>query len=153
MSTKTITRSSSLWETTEFINVKAGNLSIGTIQAGWLSAQWREAELASPGNFWIGTLPPLPAGPSKKCADGRGAATFGHKLFFDRRFRANREVSCATSHLLDDSLRTTRTQKALAGEFYCLSPYSDGGSRTNHSGQFAMLKEVLNQGLEARGSL
>ena len=62
-------------------------------------ARWSETELASLRALWIGSLPPLPADPSNRYADDPQAAAFGQKLFFDARFSANGQVSCATCHL------------------------------------------------------
>jgi cytochrome c peroxidase len=44
------------------------------------------------------SLGPLPADPSNRWADDRGAAALGHRLFFDARLSANGQVSCATCH-------------------------------------------------------
>jgi hypothetical protein len=109
MSTNTITSFSGLWMPTEYRNIEAGEVSVGTIQAGWLSARGSEDELASLHNLW-GSLPPLPVNPSNKYANGK--------------------VSCATCHLADTYGRPTGTQKAPADEFYYLDPYSGGGSGT-----------------------
>ena len=143
MSTNTITSFSGLLMPTEYRNIEAGKVSIGTVQAGWLSARWSEDEVASLRNLGR-SLPPLSGNPSNKYADNPRAAVFRQKLFLNTRSGANGEVSCATCHLPDDYGRPTGTQKALADEFYYLEPYSGGGSWTIHAGQVATLGEVLN---------
>jgi hypothetical protein len=42
MSTNRITSFSGLWSPTEYRNIEAGKVTIGTIQAGWPSARWSE---------------------------------------------------------------------------------------------------------------
>ena len=69
--------------------------------SAFFSTRWSEDELASLRTLWIGSLPPLPADPSNKYADDPLVAAFGQKLFFDTRFSANGQVSCATCHLSD----------------------------------------------------
>jgi cytochrome c peroxidase len=59
---------------------------------------WSDAEVATLRSLWIGSLPPLPPDPSNAFADDPKAAALGEKLFFDARFSANGEVSCATCH-------------------------------------------------------
>lgn len=47
----------------------------------------------------LGPLPAAPpADPSNAFADQPGAASLGHKLFFEPRYSANGQVSCATCH-------------------------------------------------------
>jgi cytochrome c peroxidase len=127
MSTNRITSFPSLWKPTEYRNIEAVKVSIGPIQAGWLSARWSEDEVASLRNLWR-SLPPQPADSSNKYANDSDAAAFGQKLFFNTCSAASGELSCATCHLPDYYGRPTETQKALADEFYYLDPYSGGGS-------------------------
>ncbi len=129
MSTNTITSFSGLWKPTEYRNIEAGKVSIGTIQAGWLRARWNEDELASLHNLWGS----LPTQPPNKYADNPHAGAFRQKLFFNTRSGANGELSGATCHLPDYYGRPTETQKVLVDEFYYLDPYSGGGSRTIHA--------------------
>ncbi len=49
-------------------------------------------------SLWIGSLPELPADPSNRVADDPAAAALGEAIFFDERFSANGQVSCATCH-------------------------------------------------------
>ena len=48
--------------------------------------------------FSLSSLGPIPAAPSNSKADDLEAARLGHKLFFDKRFSSNSEVSCASCH-------------------------------------------------------
>ena len=49
-------------------------------------------------SLWLESLPELPADPTNSVADDPRAAEFGRKLFFDTRFSANGNISCATCH-------------------------------------------------------
>ncbi len=61
-------------------------------------AGWTAVEMATLESLWLGSLPPLPPDPSNAVGDDPRAAVFGQKLFFDTRFSANGQVSCATCH-------------------------------------------------------
>jgi cytochrome c peroxidase len=68
----------------------------------WMANQvpaWSPAELATLRSLSLSALPPLPPDASNAVADDPRAAALGRKLFFDPRFSANRQVSCATCHL------------------------------------------------------
>ncbi len=60
---------------------------------------WTPEELAAIDTLWIGNLPPPPADPSNRFADDPRAAALGRKIFFDTRFSANGQVSCASCHI------------------------------------------------------
>jgi cytochrome c peroxidase len=60
--------------------------------------EWTPEEIATLESLWIGNLPPLPPDPSNAVADDPRAAELGHRLFFDTRFSAGGEFSCATCH-------------------------------------------------------
>jgi cytochrome c peroxidase len=60
--------------------------------------EWTEDELVLIRSLWIGSLEPLPPDPTNAVADKPAAAALGHKLFFDTRFSATGDVSCATCH-------------------------------------------------------
>jgi len=60
---------------------------------------WTPEELAAIDTLWIGNLPPPPADPSNRWADDPRAAALGRKIFFDARFSANGQVSCASCHI------------------------------------------------------
>ncbi len=62
---------------------------------------WSEDEKNIISTLWIGNLPPLPPDPSNRMADNPAATTFGHQIFFDKRFSGNGEVACASCHLPD----------------------------------------------------
>jgi cytochrome c peroxidase len=92
-------------------------------------AGWTVAEMATIESLWLGSLPPLPPDPSNAAGDDPRAAEFGQKLFFDTRFSANGQVSCATCHQPErqftDGLPlaqaigvTERQTQAIAGTAY-----------------------------------
>ncbi|MCC7355436.1 MAG: cytochrome-c peroxidase [Anaerolineae bacterium] len=60
--------------------------------------RWSQAEMDMLRSLWIGSLPPLPADSSNAVAGDPRAVALGHKLFFDTRFSASGQVSCATCH-------------------------------------------------------
>jgi cytochrome c peroxidase len=62
------------------------------------SAPWTAEETAALLGLWIGSLAPVPLDRSNRHADDPAAAAFGHELFFDPRFSANGQISCATCH-------------------------------------------------------
>lgn len=76
-----------------------------------LRVLWNEQELSTLRSLWIEGLPPLKADPSNRYGDDPRAAELGYQLFFDERFSANGEVSCATCHLPN---RTFQDDLALA---------------------------------------
>jgi cytochrome c peroxidase len=91
----------------------------------------------NPPGLWIGSLPALPPDPSNAVADDPRAVSLGHNLFFDTRFSANGEVSCATCHLPDRGFQdgvplgrgvgtTTRRTMPLAGTAYSPWLFWDG---------------------------
>ncbi len=59
---------------------------------------WSPEQITTLRSMWIGSLPELPPDPSNAVADDPRAVAFGHRLYFDERFSANGEVSCATCH-------------------------------------------------------
>jgi len=62
------------------------------------AVEWTPEELAQIQSLWIGSLPPVPPDPSNRHADDPRAAALGEQIFFDTRFSANGQVSCATCH-------------------------------------------------------
>jgi len=69
----------------------------------WLSRNlappaWSEEEIATLESLWLESLPDLPPDPTNAVADNPLAAEFGRALFFDTRFSANGQISCATCH-------------------------------------------------------
>jgi cytochrome c peroxidase len=102
-----------------------------------LLTRWRDDELATLKNLWIGSLPSLPADPSNQYADNVDAAVFGQKLFFDTRFSSNDQVACATCHLPDQLFQdgtplasgvgtTTRRTMTIVGTAYSPWLFWDG---------------------------
>lgn len=63
------------------------------------SSPWSDAELTIIRSLSIGSLSPLSPDPSNKVGDDPRAASLGHRIFFDTRFSADNQVSCATCHL------------------------------------------------------
>ncbi len=61
-------------------------------------APWNTAEIAVLESLSLDALPDLPADPSNAVADNPLAVEFGRQLFFDTRFSANGNISCATCH-------------------------------------------------------
>ena len=59
---------------------------------------WSASDLVTLRSLWIGSLGPVPSDPSNRVADDARAAVLGQKLFFDTRFSANGQVSCAACH-------------------------------------------------------
>ena len=66
--------------------------------AGSHGDRWTEEEIAEVSSLSLRQLGPVPADPTNHVANHPGAAELGRKLFFDARFSANGEVSCATCH-------------------------------------------------------
>lgn len=64
----------------------------------WPRPIWSDAERTVIRGLWLGSLPALPPDTSNRYADEPRAAVFGQQLFFDERFSANGQVSCATCH-------------------------------------------------------
>lgn len=78
-------------------------LGMMVLISGSLSAKenlhkWADHEIATLKDLWIETLPNKPTNPKFKLAFNEQAAELGHRIFFDKRFSANRNVSCASCH-------------------------------------------------------
>jgi cytochrome c peroxidase len=70
----------------------------------WMANQaptWSPAELATLRSLSLSALPALPPERSNAVADDPRAALLGRQIFYDPRFSANRQVSCATCHIPD----------------------------------------------------
>jgi cytochrome c peroxidase len=79
-------------------------LSILAISTGFAKEKklnWTDGEIALLKTMVIDTMPALPEKLTNKYASNPKAAELGHKLFFDKRFSANGEVSCSTCHQPD----------------------------------------------------
>ncbi len=118
---------------------------------------WTEAEFELLRSLWIGSLPPLPAGPSNAVADNPRAAHLGQQLFFDTRLSANGAVSCATCHqperLFTDGLdvaqgvaRGTRHTMGLAGVAYSPWMFWDGRKDSVWSQALGPLESPIEHG-------
>lgn len=73
--------------------------------------RWSAREQDTLRELWIGSLAPTPADPSNRFADDPAAVALGHQFFFETRFSANGEVSCASCH---DPSREFQDGTALA---------------------------------------
>jgi cytochrome c peroxidase len=61
--------------------------------------RWTTEEVGLLSSLSLRELGPPPADPTNRVADDPRAAEFGRKVFFDTRFSANGQVSCATCHI------------------------------------------------------
>ena len=75
-------------------------LSVGCAKDSERAASAREALAPDvlAGVLRASPLPPVPVDPTNAFADDPRAAHFGRVLFYDERFSANGEISCATCH-------------------------------------------------------
>lgn len=98
---------------------------------------WSEAELKRIQSLSLASLPELPADPSNRVSTDADAAALGKALFFDKRFSANGQVSCASCHDPDrqfqDGLPTghgigtgARRTMPIAGTAYAPFLFWDG---------------------------
>jgi cytochrome c peroxidase len=60
--------------------------------------EWTTSEIEILRSLSLSSLPKLPPDPSNKYGDNRGAADFGHRLFFETRLSSNGKVACVTCH-------------------------------------------------------
>jgi cytochrome c peroxidase len=113
----------------------AGIVAIGATL--WPRQAWSAQELATLRSLSVAGLGPVPNDASNAFADDPRAAALGQALFFDARFSANGEVSCATCHKpgqgFTDGLplakgvgTTTRTAMPLVGTQYSEFLFWDG---------------------------
>jgi cytochrome c peroxidase len=63
--------------------------------------RWTPEDVALLSALSLRELGPAPADPTNRVADDPRAAEFGRALFFDTRFSANGQVSCATCHIAE----------------------------------------------------
>lgn len=120
-------------------------------------ASWNEAEISILRGLWIGSLPPLPPDPSNRYADDPRAAELGHKLFFDTRFSATGDVSCATCHqpelMFTDGLplaqgvgTTDRKTMTIIGTAYSPWQFWDGRKDSQWAQALAPLESAVEHG-------
>lgn len=69
---------------------------------------WSDAELKTLCALSLASLPPLAPDKSNRVADDPRAVALGHKLFFDTRFSANGQVSCASCHMPELNFQDAR---------------------------------------------
>ena len=69
---------------------------------------WSPFDVANIKKLSIAELRPLPPDPSNRVADDPKAADLGEAFFFDARFSANGDVSCATCHVPDRQFQDDR---------------------------------------------
>ena len=100
-------------------------------------ATWTDEGIAILQSLSLQSLPPLPPDPTNAVADDPRAVEFGRRLFFETRFSANGEVSCATCHQPErrftDGLPTgvaigvsKRNTPSIVGTAYSAWLYWDG---------------------------
>lgn len=70
--------------------------------------QWTGAEMKTLRALSLASLPPLASDKSNHVADDPRAVALGHKLFFDTRFSANGQVSCASCHIPELNFQDAR---------------------------------------------
>ena len=140
--------------------VTGGVALLIAIFAGWAFTRppvWSEAEIATLRGLWIGSLPALPPDPSNRYADDLPAADLGQKLFFDTRFSANGEVSCASCHkpelMFTDGLAlaqgvgfTTRKTMTVIGTAYSPWQFWDGRKDSQWAQALAPLESAVEHG-------
>lgn len=81
-----------------------GGVGLGLVLGAGLArmpARWNAEEREALRALRLDATLPLPADPTNRVADDARAAALGQRLFFDVRFSANGQVSCATCHAPD----------------------------------------------------
>ena len=73
--------------------VMPGSLSTGH--------DWNEDDIRVLRRLWIGSLPDTPPVNTNAVADNPDAVELGQRIFFDKRFSSNGQVSCASCHKPD----------------------------------------------------
>lgn len=139
-----------------------GVLLLAVVISLWMIfrlTKWTDDEIVTLRNLWIGSLPALPSDPSNVYADNSQAALLGQKLFFDTRFSANNEVSCASCHkpelMFTDGLplslgvgTTDRKSMTIIGTAYSPWQFWDG----RKDSQWAQALAPMESGVEHGGS-
>ena len=92
------------------MNVKFSNLLIITLFISITTPsafgkdkapQWTDSDIALLKTMHISAMPAMPEKLTNKYASNEKAAELGHRLFFDKRFSVNGEISCSTCHQPD----------------------------------------------------
>jgi len=131
-------------------------LSSSVIQAS-PKTDWSDEELAILRLQPIYALPELPPDPTNKYADNPDAARLGHKIFFDKRFSKNKQISCSSCHQPDKSFtdglakaigigEAARSAPSIAGIAYSPWFFWDGRSDSLWSQALGPLESELEHG-------
>lgn len=121
------------------------------------AAPWTAEELVILESLWLENLPPLSQDPSNAVADSLRAAQFGQKLFFDTRFSANGQISCATCHqpqkYFTDGMnkafaigQTARHTPSIVGTAYSPWLYWDGRKDSQWSQALSPMEDPAEHG-------
>jgi len=120
--------------------------------------QWSEDDKKVLRSLSLSSLPPLPSDPSNAYADNPKAIALGKKLFFDKHFSANGQVSCATCHIpgysFTDALAlakgmgtTTRRTMPLIGAAYQAWFFWDGRKDSLWSQAIGPIESAVEHGV------
>lgn len=131
------------------IGVAAASLSGG--------AELNDEEMEVLRSLSLAELEPLPADPTNRYADDPRAAELGRKFFFDTRFSANGQVSCATCHVPERQFqddadlatgvgRTNRRTMPIAGTAYSPWMFWDGRKDSQWSQALGPLESPVEHG-------
>ncbi len=118
---------------------------------------WTDEDLHTLRSLSLDSLPPLPPDPSNAVGNDPRAVVLGHAIFFDSRFSANGEFSCATCHQPDhyftDGLpkakamgNTPRHTPTLVGTAYAPWFYWDGRRDSQWSQAMTPMEAAVEQG-------
>ncbi len=121
------------------------------------ASSWSAEERAILESLWLGNLPPLPPDQTNGVADSQAAAKLGQKIFFDTRFSANGQISCASCHQpqqhFTDGLpkafaigQTRRHTPSIVGTAYSPWLYWDGRKDSQWSQALAPLEDPNEHG-------
>ncbi|MEZ4640455.1 MAG: cytochrome c peroxidase [Caldilineaceae bacterium] len=119
--------------------------------------EWTTDDLRTMRSLSIDSLAPLPPDPSNAVADDPRAAALGQAIFFDTRFSANGQFSCATCHQPDhyftDGLpkaqamgTTPRHTPTIVGVAYDPWFYWDGRRDSQWSQALTPMEAAVEQG-------
>ena len=119
--------------------------------------RWSAEERETLRSLSLAELEPLPPDPTNRVAGDPRAAALGERFFFDARFSANGQVSCATCHVPDrqfqDSLplakgvgTTDRRTMPVAGTAYSPFLFWDGRKDSQWSQALGPLESAVEHG-------
>ena len=118
---------------------------------------WNKDDIRVLRRLWIGSLPDTPPGNSNAVADNPDAVELGQRIFFDQRFSANGNVSCASchqpEHYFTDGLQVargigtvTRNAPTVVGASYHVWFFHDGRADSLWSQALGPLENSLEHG-------